>query len=396
MQIKSIKQVKNLKGKKVLLRVDFNVPATKGKVEDDYKIIATLPTIKYLLAQGAHLIIVTHFKDPKINKQGVVESKQKYSTQFLANYLGKLLGRGYHVNFVDDLVGTEVKTAIAKQAKNEIIFLQNLRFAQGEKKNSPKFAKQLAKLADIYVNDAFAACHRAHASVTAVKKYLPSYAGLLLEEELENLNHILHPAKPFVVIMGGAKIETKLPLLKRFTKSANKILIGGVIANNFLASQHFNIGKSVSDTKSIKLARKMFSNKIVYPADVVIKHSGHAVVRDIAEIENNDVIMDIGPKTMRLYSKYIKMANTIIWNGPLGMYEEKQFRHGSLFVGRAIASRSKGRAFGLVGGGETIESLRLTRMFDYVDWVSTGGGAILTYLSNGKMPGLEKIVKLNK
>jgi len=394
MKIKSIKQVKNLKGKKVLLRVDFNIPAGRGIILDDYKIQATLPTIKYLLSAGAQVIIITHFKSPEVSKQGVTDGKSKYSVQFIANHLGKLIGRSIHVNFVDDIIGTKAKQAIKEQKKNEIVFLQNLRFAVGETKNRSKFAKALSKFADLYVNDAFAVCHRAHASVSAIKKYLPSYAGLLLEEELTNLNHILHPAKPFVVIMGGAKIETKLPLLKKFTKTANKILTGGVIANNFIASQKFEIGKSISDKKSTKMAKKMFTSKIVYPADVVVQCGNRPKVREVSEIEKHDKIMDIGPKTMRLYSKYIKAANTIIWNGPVGMYEEKQYGHGSLFVGRAIASRSKGRAFGLVGGGETIESLRLTKMFDYIDWVSTGGGAILTYLSGSKMPGLTKIVKM--
>lgn len=394
MKIKSIKQALNLKGKKVLLRVDFNVPASKNKVLDDYKITATLPTIKYLLREGARIIILTHFKSPVVGKKGVVQSKAKYSVQFIAKYFAKLMGKGYHVTFVDDLISAKAKEAVANQRKNEIVFLQNVRFASGECKNRRKFAKALAKLVDLYVNDAFAACHRKHASVVAIKRYLPSYAGLLLESELLNLEKVLHPRKPLVVIIGGAKIETKLPLLTYFSKIASKVLVGGVIANNFLASQGFEIGKSVSDRKSIKLAKKIFNEKIVYPADVVVKRGTQIEAKAIFKVKPEDMILDIGPKTMRLYSKYIKRANTIVWNGPLGKYEEQSFKHGSLFVGRAIASRSRGQAFGLVGGGETTEVLQQTKMFDYIDWVSTGGGAILTYLSKGKMPGLGKIVKL--
>ncbi|MFH0840958.1 MAG: phosphoglycerate kinase [bacterium] len=394
MKIKSIKQVKNLKEKKVLLRVDFNILSRKNKVIDNYKIIATLPTIKYLLKEGARVIILTHFKRPVVGKKGLIQGRAKYSVQFIAKHFAKIMGKRYRIVFVDDLIGSKAKEAVANQKKNEIVFLQNVRFARGEYKNRSKFAKSLSKLANIYVNDAFSVCHRKQASLVAIKKYLPSYAGLLLESELNNLDKVLHPRKPLVVIMGGAKINTKLPLLSYFSKIASKVLVGGVIANNFLASQKFEIGKSISDPKNIKLAKKIFNEKIVYPSDVVIKRGTHIEAKRIEDIKKEDMILDIGPRTMRLYSKYIKRANTIIWNGPLGMFEEQPFKHGSLFVGRAIASRSKGQAFGLVGGGETIEILQQTKMFDYIDWVSTGGGAILTYLSKGKMPGLEKIVKL--
>jgi phosphoglycerate kinase len=232
--------------------------------------------------------------------------------------------------------------------------------------------------------------------VACVKKYLPSYAGLLLEHEIENLNKVKNPKKPLMVIIGGAKMKTKIAVIKKLTSKADHILLGGALANNFLAAKKLNIGKSLIKKDSIKMAKKLMSSKLVLPVDVVVangKKHKNVKVKTVNMVGKNDVILDIGPQTMKLYAHYIKKAQTIIWNGPMGMFETKPFHHGTIFMGRIIASRSKGKAFGLIGGGETVQALRLTKMFDDVDWVSTGGGASLAYLGGNKMPGLKKIVK---
>lgn len=275
--------------------------------------------------------------------------------------------------------------------------LENLRFSHDEENNDLGFAKKLAGLADIYVNDAFAASHRAHASVSAIKNYLPSCAGLLLENEIVNLNKILRPKSPLIAIIGGAKMETKTPLIKKLLKKSSRILIGGALANNFLAAHKIEIGKSLRDKKSIALAKQFLNKKIILPADVITGTKkdgrGEAKVKNVYQVKKNEIILDIGPETIKLYSRFIKKAKTIIWNGPMGMYESEHFKYGTLSIARAVASRSSGAAFGAVGGGETIEALKMTKMLGYVDWVSTGGGAMLVYLSGGKMPGLKGIVK---
>lgn len=398
MKIKSIKQAKKLAGKVVLLRADLNVPLVKkGKtirVAEDYKLIATLPTLRFLIKQQAKVILVSHLGRPELTKTGGVKNKKETSLKPVADRLSKLLRQ--KIKFSNQIVGQTVQNKISLLKEGEILVLENLRFNKGEKKNNAKFAKQLAKLADLYVNNAFAVCHRAHASVAGVKRYLPTYAGLLLEHELENLNKIKQPRKPLMVVIGGVKMETKIAVIKKLSLKADHILLGGALANNFLAAKKIDVGKSLTKPASIKLAKKLMSSKIVMPVDVVVaqgsKHK-HIRVKTVTAIGKNDMILDIGPQTMKLYAHYLKKAQTIIWNGPMGLFETKPFHHGTVFIGRVVASRSKGKTFGLIGGGETVQALRLTKMFDDVDWVSTGGGASLTYLGGGKMPGLKKIVK---
>lgn len=389
-QIKSIRQLKSseIKSKVIFLRADMNVPVKSGRVKDDFKIIAALPTIRYLLRYGAKLVIATHLGEPE-------KREAKYSTKPIAAYLNKLLKE--KIVFVDACAGTPVETAIAKMKSGEIIFLQNLRFEKGEKTNDKIFAKMLVKSADIYVNDAFGVSHRSNASVSAVKKYLPVYAGLLLMEEIRSLEQVLKPAKPMIAILGGAKISTKIRLIDNLGKKAAYILIGGGLANNFFAAHGLNVGASLIDQESVKLAKKIISSrskiKIVLPVDVLVgrKNSARAkpAVKKTNEISDSDVILDIGPETIRLYASLIKKARTIVWNGPLGYFEAEAFKHGTIAIARAIAARSKGQSFGVVGGGETVEALRLSGMADDVDWVSTGGGAMLSYLGGEKMPGIE-------
>lgn len=389
MKIKSIRNAKKIAGKRVFLRVDFNVPIKDGKVKDDYKIVAGLPTIRFLLRYNCKVIIATHLGRPDGKKN------LEFSAEPVARRLEKILD--VKVLFADSCAGFEAGTAVGKMKKGEIVFLENLRFEKGEEKNEAKFAKELSSLADIYVNDAFANSHRRHASMSAIKKYLPSYAGLLLEKEIENLGKIINPRQPLISIIGGSKISTKIFFIKKIGKKSFKVLIGGALANNFFVARKFDVGKSLVDDKSVKLAKSLKQNNIILPIDVVVSErgdgKGEAMVKSVSKVNKNEIILDIGPKTIKLYSDFIKKAQTIIWNGPMGMFEQKSFKYGTLSVARLVAARSQGRAFGVVGGGETIEALKMTGMEHYVDWISTGGGATLAFLSGEEMPGLSKITK---
>ncbi|KKQ60299.1 MAG: Phosphoglycerate kinase [Parcubacteria group bacterium GW2011_GWE2_38_18] len=389
MKIKSIRQIKNLASKKILLRADFNVPIANGKVKEDYKLIKGLPIIRYLIRYGAKIVIVTHM------------SNEKLSTQPVAKRLAKILG--YPVKFVPYCIGEKVDLSVDKLKSKQILFLQNLRFQREEETNDKKFAKELARPFDIYINDAFGVSHRDHASIGAIKKFIPSFAGFTVEEEVVNLNKALKPKKPLTVIIGGAKISTKVPIIKNFIDKAEYILIGGAIANDFLKSLGYQVGKSLvgSDEKMIKTVIKLYkkggNKKIILPLDFVVSKkkdgSGRLFIRSVIAVEQDDIILDIGPKTISFYSQFIKKANTIVWNGPMGMFENEKFKHGTMAIAKIVAARSKGQAFGIAGGGETVEALKLSKMFDYVDWVSTGGGAMLDYLGGAKMPGLKGIVK---
>ena len=429
MKVKSIRQLRNLAGKKVFLRADFNVPLRKGEVQDDYKIAAALPTIRYLLRYKCKIIIATHLGDAEGGKNMVRSVKP------VAERLRELLGR--KVKLVNDCLGKSAEKEASKMKEGEILVLENLRFYKEEENNNSNFAKSLAGLAQIYpapfkiprplaarpiksifaarfntppqrcgiyVNDAFAVCHRNHASVSAIKKYLPSYAGLLIEKEIVNLEKALKPKKPLVVVIGGAKVSTKLPFVKKVFNKAERILVGGALANIFLAAKGYEVGKSLAPKEEIKVLKreslflkKSSYRKILLPIDVVVGDKidgrGKAAVRMADKVGKNEIILDIGPATIKFYSKNIKEAKTIIWNGPMGKFEAEHFKHGTLAIARLIASRSRGRAFGLVGGGETVEALKMTGMMDYVDWVSTGGGAMLAFLAGEPMPGLEGIVK---
>ncbi|MDD5527820.1 MAG: phosphoglycerate kinase [Patescibacteria group bacterium] len=382
MKLKSIGNIKHIKGKTVFLRVDFNVPVENGKIKDETKILAALPTIRFLLRYRCRIILATHLGDPG----GI--TVPKLSCKFLAKRLNFILG-GNRVRFADEATGNRADRIIKTEKVGEIIFLENLRFDKGEEQNDKKFAKRLASLADIYINDAFSVCHRAHASVDAIRRYLPSYAGFLLEKEIFNLDKIKHPAKPLIIVMGGAKIKTKINLIKNLQDKAEKILIGGALANNFFKAMGMNIGKSLFDKESVAVAKKLLSNrKIVLPIDAVVERPNAGEAKLIDNISKNDIILDIGPQTIMLYAAIIKQAKTIVWNGPLGAFEQPHFRHGTVALGQLIAARSRGKTFGVVGGGETLEALKLTKMEAYVDWISTGGGAMLAYLGEEKMPGL--------
>ncbi|MCK4554589.1 phosphoglycerate kinase, partial [Candidatus Parcubacteria bacterium] len=303
MKIKSIRQYKKLTGKKVLLRVGFNVPIEKGKIKDDYKIVASLPTIRFLLRHKCKVIIVTHLGRPMGSKK-YNKLRNQYSVKPIATRLSRMLGR--KVKFVDDCVGFKVGTEVSKMENGQILMLGNLRFYKGEEANSKKFAKELAGLADIYVNDAFSASHRNHASVSAIKRFLPSYAGILLEHELVNINKVLRPQKPLILVIGGAKIATKIQLIKKLYKKTHRVLIGGALANNFFAAHKLEVGKSLVDKQSIKFAKKFSARggpafgwkktKIILPIDVVVcsrkDGSGKVTVKNVYAVNKNEIILD--------------------------------------------------------------------------------------------------------
>jgi len=356
---------------------------------DDFRLEKQLATIRFLRIHGAKIVIIGHLGRPVA---GVCDSK--YSLLPIVKYLEKKLNS--KIKFVTGEIDIKSISVTANMNEGDIVVMDNLRFKRGEKTNSRKFSKTLASLADIYVNDAFDNSHRKHASMEGVKMHLPSYAGLLLEQELKNLQLLLKPQKPLVVILGGSKIVTKLPLVKQFKNKADRIIIGGALANNFLQARGYEIGKSLTDKKSLSFAKSYKKNNILLPIDVVVAESNQdhvGVIKKLKDVAKDDYIFDIGPETVRLYESVVNGAKSIIWNGPMGFFETKAFRHGSLAISKAVARRSKGRCFGVVGGGETVEVLRMTKLVNNVDWVSTGGGAMLSFLGGEEMPGLSKIVR---
>ncbi len=389
--INSIKKLKQISGKKVLLRLDLNVQIKNGKILDDYRLESAKETIEFLLKKEAKVIIISHL--------GKAEGSfdEKYSLKPVATKLKSLLKKP--LKFSSEYEPLKALAEVSKLKNGEILMLENLRFNSGELKNEARFAKELASLADLYVNDAFSVSHRGQASVDMIKKYLPSYAGLLMEKELEALNKILKPKKPFIAIMGGAKISTKAPLIEKFLTKAEKILIGGALATTFVKEMGFEVGKSLYDKDSDKIIKKLFkikgaTEKISLPIDfVVLTKEGKAKVVRPDEVKKSESILDIGPETISVFAEYIKKASTLVWNGPMGKFEDEHFKQGSLSLARLVAARSKGKAYGLVGGGETVAVLKMTKMEEYVDFVSTAGGAMLSYLGGEKMPGLKKIVK---
>jgi len=383
------KNYKKISGRTVFLRVDFNVPIIKSVVKEDFKLRQSLETINFLLSKKCKIILASHLGQPK--KAG----DKKYSLAPVAKHLAKLLAED--ITFLDYKKYSNFKIIKKKIDQGSGLFLlDNLRFFKGEENNSKELGKHLASLAEVYVNDAFAVSHRANASVSAIRSFkLPAYKGLLLEEELKSLDKILNPKKPFVVVMGGSKISTKIPIIEKLYDKASYILLGGALVNNFYLAQGLNIGKSLVDRDGLKIIKKYLSSKkIILPIDAIVKtiiknKKDKISIKKISEIGSNDCMLDIGPATILLFSKYIKKAKTIVWNGPLGMFEDDNFKKGTIIIAREIAALSSGKSFGVVGGGETVEALNLTGMGKYVDWISTGGGAMLAYLSGDKMPGLD-------
>lgn len=384
MKLKSIKEARHLLGQRILVRVDFNVPVKNGQVVDNFKIQASLPTIKFLLHSGARLILVSHLGRP-------TKKEKKFSLLPVVKELEKLLGTKVCFGLLekrDDWEG------------EKLVLLENIRFYKGEENNDLKFSKQLADLAEIFVLDGFAVAHREAASVSGIQNFLPAYGGLLLDKEIAGLSKVLEsPKHPFVVVLGGIKIETKIPVLKNLLPKADKILLAGGIFNTYLAAMGNKIGCSAVDSNYKKEAKYYVNNKkVVKPVDVIIgtikgKNARAVSLDKKLNLKSGEGIFDIGPSTVSLFAKHLKNANTIVWNGAPGFFEQAPYNHDTYALVRYIASRSSGKAFGVCGGGETVEILRHLGVFNDIDLVSTGGGAMLEFLSGKKLPGLKKLIK---
>lgn len=375
--------LRNLKvsGRRVIVRVDFNVPLDKnGNIADDSRIRAALPTINYLLKTKSRVILMSHFGKPSGNDQ-------KLRMNIVAVRLQKLLGRD--VVKVNDCVGPAVKAVVKGMKEGDVVLLENLRFHLEEESNLHVFAKGLANLADVYVNDAFGTMHRSHASVDKIADFLPSAAGLLVEKELSALTPLLKtPKHPFVALMGGVKVSDKIKVIENLLNKVDVLLIGGAMMFTFLKSQKLEVGNSLVEDNLLSFAKRMLkSNKIVLPVDVIVarsqKSSGRVV--SVGKIPKTTLGLDIGPKTVALFEKKLRGAKTVFWNGPLGLCEEKNFAEGTEKIARIIAGLNGTK---VVGGGDSVAiigRLRLNKKFTHV---STGGGATLEFLEGKKLPGI--------
>ncbi len=388
---KTIRDI-DVRGKRVLVRVDFNVPLDEmGKVIDDTRIRATLPTIDYLLGNGAKVILVSHLGRPK-------NFDERFRLDPVARALSRLLNRS--VRKVDRTVTDKVIKAANELKAGDVLMLENVRFNPGEKENDPEFARALASLADIYVNDAFGAAHRAHASTAGVAKYLPAVAGLLLEREVSNLSRLLeNPDRPFLAILGGNKVSDKIGVIDKFLEIVDVLLTGGGMCFTFLKAKGFNIGDSICQEEELdhcrKLLDKVEKNGITFylPTDVVVadafaEDANHKVV-SVDRIPDGWMGLDIGPKTVEIYRGVMKRARTIFWNGPMGVFEMEPFSQGTRAIAEAIADS---RATTIVGGGDSDAALKKYGLEDRISFVSTGGGASLKLLEGSPLPGLEALL----
>ena len=393
--LKELKK-ENLKNKKVMVRVDFNVPLDENlKVSDDTRIIKALDTIKFLLSSDCTLILMSHLGRPK----GKIVDKMRLNP--VGEYLAKLLNR--KVVTLDDCVGDEVKNAVSTSKPGDIFLLENLRFHEEEEKNDINFAKKLASIADIYVNDAFGAAHRAHASTVGVTRYLPSYAGFLMEKEVLFLSKLLtSPEKPFVSIIGGAKVSGKIEILERLVKVCDVLLIGGGMAYTFLSARGYNVGRSILEkdlidyVKKIEKEAKKENTEIVVPVDSIVtkefKEDAKFLDLPIDKIESDMIGMDIGESTVKIFEQKIDNAKTIFWNGPLGVFEMERFSRGTNQIAKKIANLGNS-VFSVVGGGDSIAAINKIGLADRISHISTGGGASLEYLGGKILPGLVALEK---
>lgn len=371
--MKTLKDIEVLEGVRVLVRVDFNVPIKNGLVVDDFRIKSAFPTIDYLREKGAKVILIGH-----------LESNEPSENTFkpVAEHINKL---GKEVIFVANL--RNANTIIENEMKNgDCVLLENLRHDEGEKKNDPKFAKALASLADIYVNDAFSVSHRAHASVVGVPILIPSYAGFQLEKEVKNLSKAFDPAHPFIFILGGAKFETKLPLLDKFMKIADNVFVGGALATDFFKEKGYEVGISLVSKGDFDLTNYANNSKLLLPVDITTQEG---LIKPVDGLLSTDNSMDCGPKTIVLLQEKVNEAKFILWNGPLGIYENG-YKTSTLQLAKMIAERS-GNVESLVGGGDTLAAIAENHDEDKFTFVSTAGGAMLDFLANGTLAGIEAL-----
>lgn len=375
----------DVRSKRVLIRVDFNVPIKEGTVTDDTRIRASLPTLNYLLKHGATLILCSHLGRPK----GAPEAK--YSLKPIAAHLSTLLDKP--VSFSDDCIGPLARKAVASLEPGGVLLLENTRFHPGEETNSPDMARELASLADLYVNDAFGSAHRAHASTEGVAHFLPGVAGFLMEKEIRYLGQaIVEPSRPFVAILGGAKISDKIGVIRNLLVKADQILIGGGMANTFFKAQGYPVGDSLVEDDALPLGRELLStggNKLRLPVDVVIANrfdagADHRVMA-MGPVPDGWRIMDIGPQTVENFSRVLADAATIVWNGPMGVFEMSPFAHGTFALAHAVAGSL---ATTIVGGGDSVAAITQSGLAEKITHISTGGGASLEMLEGIVLPGL--------
>ena len=378
-------------GKKALVRCDFNVPLNDDlSISDDTRIVAALPTITYLMGQGAAVILCSHLGRPKGK---VVESMRLTP---VAQRLSELLG--VDVKMADDCIGAEVEAAAAALGAGEVLLLENLRFYPEEEKNDAAFAERLAKLADIFVNDAFGTAHRAHASTAGVADYIPAVAGMLIEKELAFLGQaVSDPERPFVAILGGAKVSDKIKVIDNLLTKADKLLIGGGMANTFFKAQGLEMGDSLVEADSLDVAAELMAkggDKLVLPVDMVLADAfaedAATKVVPVGDVAAGWRILDIGPETIKLFAEQVGQAKTVVWNGPMGVFEMAPFAEGTFGVARALAASS---ATSIVGGGDSAAAIAQAGLTDQIDHVSTGGGASLEFLEGAELPGIAVIAE---
>ena len=383
----------DLKGKRVLIRVDFNCPVKEGKVTDPTRILAALPTINYILEQGASLVVMCHFGRPK------GEKKPEFSLAPVAAEFEKQLGR--KVTLAPDVLGDDVKALVEKMVPGDVVLLENIRYYNEETKNDPEFAKKLAEYGDLYVNDAFGTAHRAHASTEGVAHYLPAYAGFLIEKEVKYMAPLLdNPEKPFVAIIGGSKVSSKITVLESLVKTCNTIVIGGGMAYTFLKVQGHEVGKSLVEDDFQETAKSFLASaeakgvKVILPVDHVcaaeFAENAEPVAVDGVEIPADLMGMDVGPKTTALIVDAVKNAKSVVWNGPMGVFEFANFAKGTETVAKALADSD---ATSVVGGGDSVAAINKFGLASKISHVSTGGGASLEFLEGKTLPGIAALQK---
>lgn len=383
----------DVRGKRVLVRVDFNVPLQEGSVTDDTRVRAALPTLRYLVDHGARVIIVSHLGRPK------GEPDPRYSLRPVRRVLQRLMGR--NVVFVDQTVGPEAEEAVGRMVDGEILMLENVRFNPGEKADDPEYARKLASLADIYVNDAFGAAHRAHASTEGVAHILPAYAGMLLAREVETLTDMLaEPERPFAAVLGGSKVSDKFGVIDRLLDVVDSLLVGGGMCFTFLVAKGAEVGRSIVEEEWIEPAGRMLAKaeergvELLLPVDFVaadaIAEDAETRIVSRAEIPADAMGLDIGPTTIELYKQTLSKAKTVFWNGPMGVFEMTPFEAGTREVASAIARNS--RAVSVIGGGDSVAALKKFGLEGRVSFVSTGGGASMKLLEGSPLPGVEALL----
>ncbi|NLC76043.1 MAG: phosphoglycerate kinase [Clostridia bacterium] len=387
MNKKTIKDI-DLSGKRVLVRVDFNVPLKEGQITDDTRIRAALPTIEALREQQARIILVSHLGRPK----GQVNAK--YSLAPVARRLSELLEQ--EVSFSEAIVGPEAQAAVARLEPGQVLLLENIRFLPGEEKNDPELAKELAALAEVFVNDAFGTAHRAHASTAGVAAYLPAVAGKLLEKEIRVMGAALsNPEKPFVAILGGAKVSDKIGVIQNLLTKVDHLIIGGGMANTFLKAKGYQVGKSLLEEDKVPLAQNLLDQarekgvSLHLPEDVVVAPSpenpaGSQVVT-VDRVPGDLMILDIGPATGRRYGEIIRTARTVVWNGPMGVFEVDAFAKGTETVAQAMAEVD---GVTIIGGGDSVAAVEKVGVAEKMSHISTGGGASLEFLEGKELPGV--------